>query len=159
MGRLSDILANSDGETLRRAWETTEAAEDLGPLPADDYVDRIIAGELFNSREKGTPGYKLTFKVLEGDHVGRQFWHVLWLTEAALPMAKRDLGKIGVTSLEQLEQPLPPGIRCCVKLVLHREDDGTEYNRVRRFDVLGIDEPKRDAFAPDDMIKEGRRTI
>ena len=63
-------------------------------------------------------------------------------------MAKRDLGKLGVTSLDQLEQPLPSGIRCTVKLVLRRDDDGTEYNRVRRFDVVGIDEPERDAFAP-----------
>lgn len=105
---------------------------------------------MFTGRTNGTPGYKLTFKVLEGDHAGRQFWHDIWLTPAALPMAKRDLGKLAVTDLEQLERPLPPGIRCAVKLALRRDDDGSEYNRVRRFDVLGIDEPERDAFAPDD---------
>jgi hypothetical protein len=65
-------------------------------------------------------------------------------------MAKRDLAKLGVTALEQLERPLPQGIRCKVKLVLRRDDDGTETNKVKRFDVLGIDLPDVDAFAPVD---------
>ncbi len=65
-------------------------------------------------------------------------------------MAKRDLGKLGVTALEQLERPLPPGIRCQVKLALRRDDDGNEYNRVKTFEVVGIDEPESDAFAPAD---------
>jgi len=53
-----------------------------------------------------------------------------------------------VTSLEQLENPLPKFIRCKVKLALRKEDDGTESNRVRSFEVLGIDKPEPDAFAP-----------
>ena len=57
-------------------------------------------------------------------------------------MAKRDLAKLGVTALEQLERPLPPGIRCKVKLALRRDDDGTEYNRVKTFEVVGIDPPE-----------------
>lgn len=150
MGKLSDILSNGSGDELRRVWNHTEAAQDFAPLPNGEYVARIIAGELFTGRTNGTPGYKLAFKVLEGDHAGRQFWHDIWLTPAALPMAKRDLGKLGVKDLEQLERPLPPGIRCKVKLAQRRDDDGSEYNRVRRLDVLGIDEPERDAFAPVD---------
>lgn len=88
--------------------------------------------------------------MLEGEHEGRQFWNDVWLTEAALPMAKRDLGKLGVSALEQLEEPLPLGIRCKVKLTLRRDGDGTEYNKVRSFEVLGIDPPEPDAFAPAD---------
>ena len=145
---LSDILAAGDRDRLDDAWDRTEAAEDFVPLPSGEYVARIIAGELFTSRTKGTAGYKLSFRVLEGDHEGRQFWHDVWLTPAALPMAKRDLAKLGVTALEQLERPLPQGIRCRVKLVLRRDDDGTEFNRVRRLEIVGIDEPEQDAFAP-----------
>jgi hypothetical protein len=92
----------------------------------------------------------LAFKIIEGEHVGRQVWHDVWLTPAALAQTKRDLGKLGVTTLEQLERPLPPGIRCKVKLNLRRDDDGTEYNRVKTFTVVGIDGPERDAFAPAD---------
>jgi hypothetical protein len=148
MGKLSDILNEGDDNRLRQAWGETEAAEDFAPLPGGDYVARIIAGELCNSHSKSTPGYKLTFKVIEGEYTGRQFWYDIWLTPAALPMAKRDLGKLGVTSLEQLDNPLPSGMRCAVKLVLRKDDDGSEYNKVRRFDVIRIDEPEPDAFAP-----------
>lgn len=157
--RLSDILANGQSGNLRDAWNRTEAAADFAPLPAGTYTARVVSGELFNAKS-GTPGYKLAFRVLEGEHAGRQFWHDLWLTPAALPMSKRDLGKLGVTSIEQLEQPLPAGIRCTVKLALRRDDDGAEYNRVRGFDVLGIDaDPTADPdFAPGAAATEGGAT-
>jgi len=150
MGKLSDILRNGDSDRLRQAWDTTEAAGELAPLPPGDYAAHIIAGTLETGRTRGTPGFKLSFRVCEGDFTGRQFWHDIWLTEASLPMAKRDLAKLGVTSLEQLEQPLPRGIRCSCKLVLRRGDDGAEYNKVRTFAVIGIDPPETDAFAPGD---------
>jgi len=135
---LSDIV-NGGADSLRSQWERTQAAADFAPLPAGTYIARVVSGELFTSRTNATPGYKLCFRVLDGEHAGRQVWHDLWLTPAALPMTKRDLAKLGVTSVEQLEAPIPPGIRCRVKLALRRDDDGTEYNRVRSFDVLGID--------------------
>ena len=145
---LSDILHEGEREGLSEAWASTEAAEDFAPLPGGEYVARIITGELFTSRKKGTPGYRLAFRVLEGEHADQRFWHDLWLTPAALPMAKRDLAKLGVTCLEQLEKPLPPGIRSRVRLALRRDDDGNEQNRVRRFEVVGIDPPDVDPYAP-----------
>jgi hypothetical protein len=45
---------------------------------------------------------------------------------------------------------LPRGIRCSCKVVLRRGDDGAEFNKVRTFAVVGIDEPEADAFAPPD---------
>jgi hypothetical protein len=147
---LSDILHGSDREKIAQAWGETKAAEDFAPLPRGEYVARIIGGELSTSKTKGTPSYKLTFRVLEGDFAGRRFWYDIFLTPAALPMAKRDLGKLGVTALEQLERPLPPGIRCRCKLTLRRDDDGNAYNTLRAFAVVEIDEPETDAFAPAD---------
>jgi hypothetical protein len=147
--KLTDILLNSDRAQLEKAWSEAKAAEDFGPLPSGEYVARIIDGTAATAKS-GTPGYKLAFQVLEGEHAGRRFWHDVWLTPAAMPMAKRDLGKLGVTSLDQLDNPLPPGIRCKVKLALRKDDDGNEYNRVRSFEVLGIDPPEADAFAPTD---------
>jgi len=35
------------------------------------------------------------------------------------------------------------------RLTVRRDDDGNTYNRVQRFDVLGIDEPEKDAFDTD----------
>ena len=148
MQKLSDILANGSADSLRKQWGETEAAGEFDPLPAGEYVARIIGGELTTAKTKGTPGYKLTFRVLEGAHEGRQFWDDIWLTPAALPMAKRDLSKLGVSELDQLEQPLPAGIRCRVKLALRKDDNGAEFNKVRRFDVEGIDPPELDAYAP-----------
>jgi hypothetical protein len=144
--KLSDIL-NGGADTIRAAWNATAAATDFAPLPTGTYDARIISGEL-KTAKSGTPGYKIAFRVLDGEHAGRQFWHDLWLTAAALPMSKRDLNKLGVTELAQLEKPLPPGIRCRCKLALRSADDGTKFNKVTSFDVLGIDTVADDDFAP-----------
>jgi hypothetical protein len=159
--KLSDILRESDRDAsvLVRQWKNTKAAEDLAPLPPGEYLFRILSGELFASKSK-TPGYKLTLEVAEGEHAGRRCWNDIWLTAAALPIAKRDLGKIGVTDLEQLERPLPAGILIRAKIALRRNDDGAEYNRVVRFESVGI-EPG-DAFEPpaeSDAPPEGERFL
>jgi hypothetical protein len=143
--KLIEILRGRACDDLTKAWRTTEAAKDLGPLPPGEYVFRIIAGELFNARS-GTAGYKLTLEVVEGEHEGRLAWHDIWLTPAALPMAKRDLGKLGVMDLEQLERPLPAGILIRAKIALRKNDDGAEHNRVVRFEPAGIE--RGDAFEP-----------
>ena len=147
--KLSDILTHSsDRENLQRAWRTTAAAAEFAPLPKGEYTFRLVSGELFTSK-RGTPGFKLTLEVTEGDFEGRRAWCDLWLTPAALPMTKRDLAKIGVTNLEQLEQPLPAGILIKGKLALRTDDDGNESNRLVRFECIGIE--KGDAFEPDDL--------
>lgn len=145
---LSDILRGSSRETLASAWDSTAAADEMGPLPAGEYIARIVTGELMASRTNATPGYRLTFRVLEGDFVNRRFWYEIWLTPAALPMAKRDLLKIGVKMLEQLERPIPQGMRCKVRLSLRKNDQGDEFNAVKAFEVIGIDPPEVEPFAP-----------
>ena len=71
----SDIL-NGGADALRTAWASAEAATEFAPLPDGTYIARIVSGGL-NTAKKGTPGYKLTFRVIEspsgGEHVGRQF--------------------------------------------------------------------------------------
>ena len=154
----ADILLNSERDRLERTWSATKAADDLRPIPTGEYRCRIVNGELFNAKS-GTPGYKLTLEVLDGEHAGRRVWHDVWLTEAALPMAKRDLGKLGIEHLEQLERPLPEGIIVKAKVALRRDDDGTECNRVVRFDVVGIEPPDPEPFAPADAEPTARRSI
>src|SRR5262249_29625989 len=123
------------------------SAIDLRPLPSGEYIAQLIEGKFYTA-STGTPGYELTFQVLEGEYARRRLWHKVWFTERAMPIAKRDLGKLGVKDLEQLDRPLPEGIRFRLTVVLHREDDGREHNRVRSFEVIGQDEPDRDPFAP-----------
>lgn len=150
--RLSDIVAaGSGGGNIRDNWNNTAAAGDFGPLPPGEYIARIIDGKLKQSKKNVTPGYCLTFEVLEPvENKGRKFWHDCWLTPAAMPQTKRDLGKLGVKSLEQLENPLPKFIRCQCKLALRKDDDGNEANRLKSFEVIGIDKPEADVFAPVD---------
>ncbi|MCO6045910.1 hypothetical protein NG895_18580 [Aeoliella sp. ICT_H6.2] len=156
MGKLTDILAAGGfgGDDFDSTWKRTEAAGEFDPLPPGEYFCHATSGELDTS-SRGTPRYKLAFTVLVGpagdeSHTGRMVWHDLYLTPAALPMAKRDLLKLGIDEPAKMEQPLPLGIRCRVRVALRRDDDGTERNRVVRFEVVGIDNPEPDAFAPTD---------
>lgn len=142
--KLSDLL-RGNLESLKNVWSTTEAAAESAPLPAGVYIARLLEGALCQSRN-GTPGYKITFEVAEGEYAGRRCWHDIWLTPAALAMAKRDLAKIGVTSVDQLEQPLPVILKCQLHLTIRKDDDGNSYNRIKQFTVTGIDEPQKDAF-------------
>jgi len=145
--RLSDILLNSEKERLGRAWSTTKPAADLAPVPAGEYRCRVADGTLFNARS-GTAGFKISLDVLDGEHAGRRLYLDVWLSEAALPMARRDLGKLGIESFDQLERPLPPGIVVAAKVTLRRGDNGEEFNRVTRFEVIAVEPPKPDPFAP-----------
>jgi hypothetical protein len=158
---LTDILLNSDRESLTSLWNTTAAAAEFAPLPKGEYIFRILTGELFTSKNN-KPGYKLTLEVAEGDFEGRRAWCDLWLTKPALPMTKRDLAKIGVKDLEQLERPLPAGILIKGKLALRTDDDGNQNNRLVRFEFVGIEpgdafEPKdEDAAAPEKDGEQGK---
>jgi hypothetical protein len=152
--RLADILHEyGDRENLKRAWDRTEAAGDFEPLPGGEYTCRVISGEPFNAKQKGTPGYKLVFEVTEGEHADRRIWHDLWLTPQALPMSKRDLAKLGIITLEQLDDALPSGILAKVRLVIRKDDDGKHFNRVKSFDVTGVE--AADAFVPPEEIADG----
>jgi hypothetical protein len=145
---LRDILSGTSSDDIGNLWNSTEAAEEFSPMPAGKYTCHLIDGELSNSSRKGTPGYKMTFKVIDGEHAGRKLWHDIWLTPASMSMAKRDLARLGITSPQQLEQPVPRWLRCMVTVVLRRDDDGSERNSVKSFEVIGKDEPEIDPFAP-----------
>jgi hypothetical protein len=144
---LTQLLQQSDRASLARAWTETTAAEELSPLPAGTYRCLVLEGALFSART-GTLGYKLTFEVADGEHAGRRVWHDLWLTPAAMAISKRDLAKLGIDQLDQLERPLPEGIVVDARVVLRRDDDGTERNRVARFEVVAVGPPAPDPFAP-----------
>ena len=147
MGKLSDIL-NGHGGNFNDQWDATQAAGDFGVVPRGEYICHVTKGELESSRSKSTPGYKVEFTILDGEFKRRKLWLDCWLTPAALPQSKRDLGKLGITSPVMMEQPLPRWIRCKVQAVIRKDDDGIERNRVQKFEVVGIDKPEADPFAP-----------
>jgi hypothetical protein len=145
--KLTDIL-NGAGGNFKDTWNSTEAAGDNGPLPPGEYLAHIASGELEKAKTKGTPGYKLVFEIIEGEHTGRRLYHDIWLTPAALPMAKRDLARIGITDPEQMERPIPRGIRCRLTVVQRKSEEGVPYNEVRRFEFVCIDAPPPNPFPP-----------
>jgi hypothetical protein len=106
---LVDVLNGTSRDELARQFDEAEAAGDMLPLPRGEYRCRLTDGELVTSKG-GTPGYQVVFTVDDGEHKGRKLWHTSWLTAAALPMSKRDLAKLGVTSLDMLDRPLPAGV-------------------------------------------------
>ena len=134
---LVDVLHGTTRDELARQFDEAEAAGDMLPLPRGEYRCRVTDGELVTSKG-GTPGYTMTFTVDDGEHKGRKLWHTAWLTPAALPMTKRDLAKLGVTSLDMLESPLPAGFVCDVKVAVRADDDGVERNRVVSFNVVAL---------------------
>jgi hypothetical protein len=134
---LVDVLNGTTRDELARQFAEAEAAGDMLPLPRGEYRCRLTDGELVTSKG-GTPGFQVVFTVDNGEHKGRKLWHTSWLTAAALPMSKRDLAKLGVTSLDMLDRPLPAGIVCDVKVVVRSDDDNVERNRVVSFVVVGV---------------------
>ena len=76
-----------------------------------------------------------------------------------MPGTKRDLNKLGVTDLEQLDHPVPEGIIVTAKLALRKDDDGTQRNCVARFEVLRIEPPKPNPFPLLGVRSPSRRVI
>jgi hypothetical protein len=146
--KLTDILRNGKAEDLTRAWQQAEAAPELGPVPKGEYECAVLSGELVNSRTNNTPGYKLTLQVIAGPHAGRRFWKDYWLTDAALPMAKRDLAKLGITEPSQLERPLPEGLIVRARVALRESDAGRKYNELVSFEAADVRPPQPGPFAP-----------
>lgn len=144
--KLTDILGDGAANSLRRNWTETKAEFD--PLPPGEYEARIIGGQFQKSKFKGTPNYNLTFRVLSGPYAGRTIWDPLWLTDAALSYTKRKLEKLGVTDLDQLNQPLPSGVLCRIKVVIWSDDYGGKTNKVKDFEVVSIGNEMPYPFAP-----------
>ena len=143
--RLTDILGNSEVDAIRQTWAATEASGESGPLPGGEYL-AVVGGVRRRQNwhaERENPARGPSPSVHESATVAR-----CWLTPAAMPGSKRDLMKLGILDLEQLNRPIPPGIIVSVKVALRKDDDGTERNRLTKFDVLRIEPPMPNPFTP-----------
>src|SRR5262249_11294629 len=123
--RLSDILRAGNGgggaDWINDNWGDIPPAPDFGtPVPRGHYITHVLEGALFEAGT-GTPGYKVTHEIIEGEHTGRRLWQDIWLSGAAKRGAVRDLAKLGIRDKQQLEQPIPlRRIRCKVTVVVRR---------------------------------------
>lgn len=145
--RLADILGDDIRESLSRIWDETQAAQDYSAIPKGRYLLEAVAATLDQSA-KGTPAYCIRFRVIdpESPHHGRLVFHRSYLTKAALAISKRDLKTLGITDLDQLEKPLPQGIRVEADVIVRTLDDGRQTNELRNLKSAPMAEP--DPFAP-----------
>jgi hypothetical protein len=135
--KLTDILQGHDLEELTRRFDHTEPAAELEPVPPGRYEVDFVDGEVRWS-SRGTLGYTCKFEISAGDFRGQRLWHTLWLSDDAMAYSLRDLKKLGISSLAQMEQLVPPGIFCFVQVAMRTGDDGVQRNTVTRIYPGGV---------------------
>lgn len=148
---LSDIISAAGGGGVGDDWfDSTQAADDLGPVPKGVYVALVSKFEKTTAKT-GTTAWTITFTILEGEHAGRKLWRPLYDTAAARPYTKRDLLKLGIDTAAKLNAPFPANrLVCEVTAVVRADDTGIEKNEVKAFKVIRVQEPTADPFAPRD---------
>jgi hypothetical protein len=153
LDRLAAMYGGDELADLTKQFNEATVASDAAAIPPGRYHCRAVSGELHKSRS-GTPGYRVTFVVDDGEHRGVRLRLDCWLTPAALPMAKRDLLKFGVT---RLDEPFPQGYVADVVVVKYSDDDGIERNKVRSFAIVErLDDPTVDPdFSGDSKSSNG----
>jgi hypothetical protein len=132
LARLAAMYGGEELADLTKQFNSAEVASDSAAIPPGRYRCLAVSGELHKSRS-GTPGYRVTFAVEDGEHRGVRLRLDCWLTPAAMPMSKRDLLKLGVS---RLEDPFPSGQVAEVTVVKYADDAGIERNRIRTFQVV-----------------------
>lgn len=139
---LVDLLGAENTSKLADLFNRTQAAADLRVIPAGAYRC-LISDVRYYEAKNGTSAIRITLEVDEGEHKGARLWLPLWLTEAAMPMTKRDLGKLGINDLNDLS--FHPGTVVAAHVIVEDDDNGAERNRVSVFDVVGrIGDPTED---------------
>jgi hypothetical protein len=145
--KASDTAAGKGDEQPKKAEPPAPPARKKRTLRPGEYLAHIVDGRMLRY-STGKVGYRLTFRVAAGEFAGWNFYHTLWMTEAALPLTLRDLAWLGLTDIEQLRKPLPKSMRCRVRVNLVSRGGGPEHVRVVSVEVLKIDPPAAGDKAP-----------
>lgn len=147
---LTGTLGGAPLTDMLDQFDSATAADEFGPLPKGTYVCLAVRGQL-TTAGTGTPGYGVEFKVIEGESTGRRLWRTWYLTPAAMAYTKRDLAKFGLDSKDNLTAPFPAGrLVLAVTVSVRKGDDGAERNEVTKVELLRVQEPEADPFAPAD---------
>ncbi len=148
---LTSILAGGAGgnnNDIFDQFDTIEAADDFGPLPRGVYTAVAVGGQK-GKAQTGTECYTIEFRVIEGEYASRRLWLSKYFTEAALPHTKRELSKFGIDSKAKLNRPFPADrFVCRLTVVLRKDDAGIERNEIRNVEVIRVQEPQADPYAP-----------
>ena len=155
MGRYTRSTNPASSQVIAAALDEFENASpaESNPrqvLPPGQYVGEILPAETFLFTAKsGAPGFKVAYRVCEGQHTGRRLWQDFWLTNAAIPYTKAALARIGIERKSQLNEPLPAGIRVRLRVVVETTDSGEQFNSIRELiELVSFEPPSCDPFAP-----------
>lgn len=145
---LNDILKAQ----MKKLKEATPAPDFYEPIKPGKYEARVVSAESCMVGAKETLAIKVCFLILQGEYAGHHAWMTVWLTDRALPIAKRALVKLGITDADDLNSPELKTYQCEIRVVVN--DDG--YNDVKSFKVIGRCEavPVHHAFPPKADCKE-----
>jgi len=64
--------------------------------PPGDYAVKCVRAELTTSSEKDTPGVRVTFRILSGEHKGGEVTDTAWLTPKSLWRLRNMLEAMGI---------------------------------------------------------------
>jgi hypothetical protein len=153
--KLSDNLLNSERAALEEALgDALSKGGTERTVPGGDYKCRVVKCEL-NRTQAGKLECVLTLEIIQGDFADRPLWHHLYLSSpGAIRQSLPDLKELGIDCssptaiLAQLDRALPQGIIVQAKVVLHRDDDGIERNKVKAIRLVGIEPAEPEPFAP-----------
>jgi hypothetical protein len=154
---LTSVLGTSAGplDAALSEFDSATPADEFGPLPKGSYVCLVVRGGLITAAT-GTPGYGVEFKVVEGTYSGRRVWRTWFLTPAAMTYTKRDLAKFGLDSKDKLTARFPADRMVFkVTVTVRTGDDGTQRNEVKQVELLRVQEPEVDPFAPAEPVLDG----
>ena len=133
-----DSVPNSNGRPSS-GLDALDTAKPFQPLPVGIYMARVVSGQYTQTKAKGEDCYRISFEITEGDQRGDHIARVWTFGDRAIRYAKRDLATFGLTSAKQLLEPFPPTgreIYCKLTVALQRGDNGSEFNDIKRIDVL-----------------------
>jgi hypothetical protein len=117
------------------SYDTYSSAD----VPLGTYTATLIDSRIVQAIRKGTAGVTLYWTVQENGW-SRRVWKTLWLSPAALPRSKAELGRLGVSSLEDLDRdpPVKPGAVCRLVIADVRHIEGGVERSVVRWEVLAV---------------------
>jgi hypothetical protein len=135
-GNPRDGGGTSDEERL--LWEQASEAG-IGVIPKAWYRATLIEGGPAESPVKRTKSYKLVFEITaDGPYRGRRLYWDLYMTPAAVCATKAQLRPIGITEYDHTQRVLDRQYECEIRVVVERDDDQTERNRIREYKVLKV---------------------
>jgi hypothetical protein len=106
-------------------------------LPPGTYTGTLIASRIVRSLRTKNVGVMLLWEIPRQVRAKR-VWRTLWLSPAALPRTKRELARLGVRTLADLDNdpPVRPGALCRLVIAGKTSSDGCYESRIVSWEVL-----------------------